>query len=155
MITSEVLDLRECFGFPGMRVLQFAFDSEGKLNPHLPHNYPRNCVVYTGTHDNDTTIGWFRNLSEPGAVTGKDRYIALRYLDTTGEEINWDLIRLALSSEADTIIIPFQDILGLGSEARMNTPGTVSGNWEWRLRKELLTSKIGERLKELTEISDR
>ena len=81
--------------------------------------------------------------------------ITLKYLGTTGEEINWDLIRLALSSVADTAIIPFQDVLGLGSEARMNTPGTASGNWEWRFRKEMLTSKIAERLKELTEISDR
>ena len=154
-ITSEVSDLRERFGFHGMRVLQFAFGSEGKFNPHRPHNYSRNCVVYTGTHDNDTTIGWFKNLSEPGAAMGKERHIVLRYLGATGEEINWDLIRLALSSVANITIIPFQDILGLGSEARMNTPGTVRGNWEWRFRKEMVTSKMSERLKELIEITDR
>lgn len=155
MITAEVSALRESFGFPGMRVLQFAFGSEGTLNPHRPHNYLRNCVVFTGTHDNDTTIGWFRNLSEEGSAAEKERNIVLKYLGSTGEEINWDLIRLALSSIADIAIIPFQDILGLGSEARMNTPGTMRGNWEWRFRKEMVNGKMIERLKELTEITDR
>jgi 4-alpha-glucanotransferase len=142
-ITPEVEELREMFGFPGMRVLQFAFGSDAS-NPHLPHNYPRNCVVYTGTHDNDTTIGWFR--SAPEGVQAS----VLRYTGTDGSEINWDLIRLAFSSVADLAIIPLQDVFGLGREGRMNTPGKARGNWEWRYLPWAITDGIEAKLAEMT-----
>jgi 4-alpha-glucanotransferase len=147
-ITPEVEALRDTFGFPGMRVLQFAFDSDAS-NPHLPHNYPRNCVVYTGTHDNDTTIGWFRSAPE------RVRAAVLKYTGTDGSEINWDLIRLAFSSVADLAIVPLQDVLGLGSEGRMNTPGKAGGNWEWRYAPGALTDEIGAKLAEMTRIYGR
>ena len=144
VITPEVEALREAFGFPGMKVLQFAF-STGAQNPYLPHNYERNCVVYTGTHDNDTTVGWFRSLPED------ERAFCLKYLGTEGREIHWDLIRLAMMSVADTVVIPLQDVLGLGSEARMNYPGRLGGNWTWRYTEGALTEAACERLVELVE----
>ena len=158
IITPEVVELRERFGFPGMRVLQFAFSSGSAEDPYLPHNYPRNCVAYTGTHDNDTVLGWFHGgdsttLSEEARV--RERQQALKYVGTDGTEINWDLIRLALMSVADSAIIPLQDVLGLGSEARMNTPGTVGGNWCWRFTDDMLTEAIRARLEEMTRMYGR
>jgi 4-alpha-glucanotransferase len=145
VITPEVDALRLQFGFPGMKVLQFAFDGEA-TNPYLPHNYtdPR-CVVYTGTHDNDTTLGWFRS-SPP------ERQAAiLHYLGRADSpELPWDMIRLAFSSVASMAIVPFQDILGLGSEGRMNTPGEPQGNWRWRYQAKALNSALSARLAELT-----
>lgn len=159
VITPEVGALRERFGFPGMRVLQFAFGSDGKANDHQPHHYPRNCVVYTGTHDNNTTIGWFsggtEDTSRGRGEVERERQLALKYLGTTGKEINWDFIRLALASVADIAIIPLQDVLGLGSEARMNLPATTKGNWEWRFTFHMLTDEIKNRLGELTELYGR
>jgi 4-alpha-glucanotransferase len=155
VITPEVDALREKLGFPGMRVLQFAFGNDRKADEYKPHNYIQNCVVYSGTHDNNTTIGWFKD-GDAGATTLKkeeieiERTRALRYLGTDGHEINWDFIRLASMSVADTVIVPMQDILGLGSEARMNTPGTTTGNWRWRFTSGMLTGRIKDRLKELT-----
>ncbi|MBV9080642.1 MAG: 4-alpha-glucanotransferase, partial [Elusimicrobia bacterium] len=151
IVTPEVKALRDKFGLPGMRVLQFAFGNDPEANVYLPHSYQPNCVVYTGTHDNDTTVGWFRDAGGRGSTRNRDdvrreREFVIRYVDTDGEEINWDLIRLALMSVANTAIVPAQDLLGLGSEARMNTPGTTEGNWEWRFEKGDLTSKIAERL---------
>lgn len=144
IITPEVEALRDQFNFPGMKILQFAFGS-GSGNAYLPHNYPRNCVVYTGTHDNDTTAGWFSHLSESEQNTIRN------YLGgTASEEIYWALIRLALSSVADWAIIPLQDILGLGSEARMNTPGRAEGNWGWRYKGGALAEDIGVRLITMT-----
>ena len=136
VITPEVESLRAEFGFPGMRVLQFAFSSDEE-NIHLPDNYPRDVVVYTGTHDNDTTAGWFAGLddeSETPDAKKAEREFCLKYLESDGQEIHWDMIRAALSSAADTAIIPLQDLLGLGSEARMNLPATESGNWTWRFK---------------------
>lgn len=136
-ITPEVDALRDALGYPGMRVLQFGFAPDAREDRHAPHNFARNCVAYTGTHDNDTSVGWFRG--SPGATTRSAREIAaemarvLAYLGTTGERIHWDLIRLLLESVADTAIVPMQDVLGLGTEARLNTPGRPEGNWEWRL----------------------
>ncbi|MBM2824521.1 MAG: 4-alpha-glucanotransferase [Dehalococcoidales bacterium] len=159
VITAEVDTLREQFDFPGMKVLQFAFGSDDKGNRHQPHNYERNCVVYTGTHDNNTTIGWFNE--EAGAATlsreerEQERRLALDYLGTDGHEINWDFIRLALLSVADTAIIPLQDVLGLGSQARMNQPGASNGNWRWRFTMAMLTEEIKDRLKRLTTIYGR
>jgi len=159
VITPEVHALRDRFDFPGMRVLQFAFsDSSGDI--HKPHNYPRNCVVYTGTHDNNTTLGWFRG-EDIGATTqtreerDRETRLALKYLGTDGHEINWDLIRLALMSVANTTIIPLEDILSLGSRARMNIPGTTQGNWRWRFTADLLTDKIRDRLREMTRLYGR
>lgn len=148
VITPEVEAIRDQFDLPGMKVLQFAFATT-PADPFLPHNFPRNCVVYTGTHDNDTTLGWFQTA--PPA----ERAFALKYTGSDGKEFNWDLIRLALASVADTAIIPLQDVLGIGSEGRMNLPGRASGNWAWRYLPGSLTPEIQERLRELTEIYGR
>ena len=159
LITPDVVALRDDFGFPGMRILQFAF-SDDSTNIHMPHNYIRNLVVYTGTHDNDTTAGWFN--SEPGAGStrneaqiARERQLCMRYLKTGGEEIHWDFIRSLLASVANLAIIPLQDVLGLGNEARMNLPASTSGNWRWRYRADALTDEISSRLKELTELYGR
>jgi len=142
-ITPEVEALRDRFGFPGMKVLQFAFGS-GPDNPHLPHNYTRNCVVYPGTHDNDTAIGWFNSAPE-----GVREHLC-KYAATDGSEINWVLARLAMASVADLAVIPLQDVLGLGSEARMNYPGRVEGNWEWHCAVKPIPEEAKSRLAELT-----
>ncbi|MGC9333583.1 MAG: 4-alpha-glucanotransferase, partial [Anaerolineae bacterium] len=148
LITPEVEALREEYGFPGMKVLQFAFgDDPG--NPYLPHNYEANAVVYTGTHDNDTTLGWFNAASE------QERSFLRRYLGGPCEELNWAMIRLALTSVARIAIVPLQDVLGVGSEGRMNTPGRAGGNWGWRFSQATLTPELASRLRELTTVSGR
>lgn len=145
VITPDVEALRDQFEFPGMKILHFGFGSDPG-NPYLPFNYPRNCVVYTGTHDNDTTIGWFNQLSD------YEKEAVLRYLGCTSPEgIHWDLIRLALSSVANQALLPLQDVLGLGTEARMNVPSKPEGNWEWRYQPDALTEEVRDRLKTLTE----
>lgn len=149
VITPEVEELRDKYEFPGMKILQFAFGSDPG-NPFLPFNYPRNAVVYTGTHDNDTTVGWFK--------TGSDyekQNLELYLGSISPDGVHWDLIRLALSSIANQAIIPLQDILGLGNEARMNFPSTAEGNWAWRYRSELLTDELSDRLKVLTRLNGR
>ncbi len=143
VITPDVEELRDRFDFPGMRVLQFAFGGNAD-QPYLPHNHIRRCIVYTGTHDNDTTLGWWRTASE------KERRHVQLYLGRSGDDIAWDFIRAALSSVADTAIIPLQDVLSLGSEARMNTPGRPGGNWTWRFSLHQMTPAIISRLRELT-----
>jgi 4-alpha-glucanotransferase len=155
LVTPEVEALRDQFGLPGMRVLQFAFESGAGDNIHLPHRYPRNCVAYTGTHDHDTTVGWFlkgrrRSPGRGKAGLDRERTFALRYADSDGGEIHWTMIRLAMASAADTVIVPLQDVLGLGSEARFNRPGTPHRNWQWRLAPEAVTPRIVERLREMT-----
>lgn len=155
-VTQEVKVLREGFGFPGMRVLQFAFGNDPEAAAYRPHTFPRRCVVYTGTHDNDTVVGWFRGVRAAASTRSEDairreRAVALQYLGSDGREIHWGLIRLALMSVADTVIIPAQDLLGLDSRARMNLPGTIGGNWRWRLTDGALTSEIATRLLRLTE----
>ena len=160
IITPEVEALRDQFGFPGMRVLQFAFNDDPKENCHLPHLHVKNCVVYTGTHDNTTTIGWFRGEDIRATTQDvKTRRLetdrALKYLGTDGSQINWEFIRLAFNSVADTAIIPMQDILGLGNEARMNTPGVDAGNWRWRMAPRAMTTEIAARLKEMTWLAGR
>ncbi|MEO6655002.1 MAG: 4-alpha-glucanotransferase, partial [Pyrinomonadaceae bacterium] len=147
-MTAEVENLRDNFGFPGMRILQYAFGGDAQ-NRDLPHNYIQNCVAYTGTHDNDTTAGWYR--SSPKNVRTHCR----NYLASNRRDIHWDMIRAILASVADTTIIPAQDILGLGSDARMNTPATGDGNWEWRLNESDLNNGILEKLRELTELFGR
>jgi 4-alpha-glucanotransferase len=160
IITPEVDNLREQLGLPGMRILQMAFGSDPKAPEYRPHNHIVNCAVYTATHDHNTTVGWF--TAEPGTQTTqtaeevrKEREHALKYLGTDGSEINWDFIRLALSSVAPIAIFPLQDVLGLGTEARMNLPGTTKGNWEWRFTGDMLTPTITERLRELTRVYER
>jgi 4-alpha-glucanotransferase len=147
LVTQQVHALRERFGLPGMRVLEFAFGPGG--SDYLPHRYPRKTVVYTGTHDNDTIVGWFSSLDR------KQRARVLAYLGTSGREIHWDLIRLALLSVADVALFPLQDVLGLGNAARMNLPGTAHGNWGWRVRADQLTVPLAERLGELTRCYER
>jgi len=148
VITPDVERLREEFGFPGMRVLQFAFGGDA-TNDHLPHNHTRETVVYTGTHDNDTTIGWFENLD------GDQREYCLQYLAIDRSEINWDMIRAAMASVADNAIIPMQDVLGLPSEARMNLPASENGNWTWRMPLNSIPHELIQRLKVLTEVYGR
>lgn len=143
IITDDVIALREAVGFPGMAVLQFAFDS-GSENTHLPHHHRPNQVVYTGTHDNDTTVGWYTRLD------ATVRHAVRDYLKTDGHQIHWDLIRAALASVAETAIIPVQDILGLGSVARMNCPGKADGSWGWRLLPDQLDERLADTLKEVT-----
>jgi len=144
-ITEEVHALRKKYSFPGMKVLQFAFDN-GSDNEYLPHNYETDFVVYTGTHDNNTTRGWWKSL------TADERRKVVPYMVNPKEEKHWQLIRLALSSVAETAIIPFQDVLGLSERARMNTPGTVDGNWNWRFSKRELHRSHGEKLLKLTQL---
>lgn len=152
VITPDVEALRDSFGLPGMRILQYAFGGDA-YNLHLPHNYIRNCIAYTGTHDNDTSVGWLKGLR--GAAGKGPREHAREYLSTKGREIHWDLIRACWASVAHTAIAPLQDILGLGNEARMNVPASTSGNWNWRYTDGSITPKIIERLKALTELYGR
>lgn len=148
-IDQAVLDLRDHFEFPGMKILHFAFGSDAK-NAYLPFNFGANCVVYTGTHDNDTTVGWYTTASD------HERGQLHQYLCCTGPHgIAWDAIRLALSSVANQAIIPLQDIFGLGSNARMNTPSTAEGNWGWRYRSEALTEEYSNRLRDMVFIYGR
>ena len=157
VITPEVIELRERFGFPGMKILQFAFDEEAlrasfgdyERNPFLPHNYTRNFVVYTGTHDNDTALGWFFGCS------AEERQKAKAYLGCGEQEFNWTLVRTAMASVADIVIVPLQDILGLGSESRMNLPGTVGTNWTWRYKADALSAKLGARLADMVKLYER
>lgn len=159
VITPDVVALREEFGFPGMRILQFGFGSDSK-NIDLPHNYVPNVVAYTGTHDNNTTVGWFNSVAgEDSTRTAQqiqsERKFCMKYLNTDGEEIQWDFIRNVLASVANTAIVPLQDLLGLGAEARMNLPNSTEGNWVWRYRSGDLSESIAARLKKLTQIYGR
>jgi 4-alpha-glucanotransferase len=152
--------LREQFGFPGMSILQFAFGTDDQAGSFQPHNYVRDLVVYTGTHDNDTTVGWWSSTGEGDStrstedVAGeKDK--AQRYLATDGREIHWTLIRTALASVAAIAISPMQDVLGLGSEARMNLPGRPDGNWAFRFSWDQVTPEVIRRLREMIEVYQR
>ncbi len=154
VITPEVEALRDQFGFPGMKVLQFAFDAKeaGGLNAtngFLPHNHGRNAVVYTGTHDNDTTRGWYRNRRP------EEKDLIRRYLGRPDHDIAWEFIRMAISSVARYAIIPMQDILNLDSNARMNRPSILGGNWTWRYRPEALNQWSSDRLRELVDLYGR
>lgn len=159
VMTDDVVGLRQRFGFPGMKILQFGFGGDSK-SVDLPHNFERNCVAYTGCHDNDTVVGWFESKAEKGSTRlqkdiDKERKFCLRYLNSDGDQISWDFIRAIWSSVADTAIVPMQDILGLDGGARMNLPATVSGNWKWRATKRQLTSKTLRPLRKLTELYGR
>lgn len=148
VITPDVEEIRDGFGLPGMKILQFAFDSS-EANDYIPHNYNKNCVVYTGTHDNDTLAGWF------AAADKEDKRYVLDYLQCSEEEIHWSFIRLAMASVAYTAIFPMQDLLGLGSEARMNLPGTTQNNWQWRARADYFSDELASRLAMLTTLYGR
>ncbi len=160
LITPAVEALREEFGYPGMSVLQFAFGTDGQSNTFLPHRYTHEQVVYTGTHDNDTTLGWWTAVGAGDstrtelAVT-KERDHAMRYLGTDGHDMPWPLIRAAFASVAATALVPMQDVLSLGSEARMNLPGRPSGNWEFRFSWDRVTPEIVARLAELRSLYER
>jgi 4-alpha-glucanotransferase len=159
VITPEVEALREQFGLPGMAILQFAFGNDPHASDFKPHNYPRNLVAYTGTHDNDTTAGWWAGTDEYSTRSADEiaheREHCRRYLGMDGTEPHWAFVRAVLASVADTAIVPVQDLLGLGSQARMNRPGTLSGNWRWRLAPGELTEQTARRLAVLTETYDR
>jgi 4-alpha-glucanotransferase len=147
VITEDVRELASSFGIPGMKILQFGFSEDD--SEHLPHRHVANSVVYTGTHDNDTSRGWFASLS------GEERGRVLDYLGGDGSEIEWDLIRAAYGSVADLAVVPLQDILGLGSEARMNTPGRAGGNWLWRARADDFSPERAARLRRLARLTGR
>jgi 4-alpha-glucanotransferase len=143
-----------------MSILQFAFGSDGSANDFQPHTYPRERVVYTGTHDNDTTVGWWN--SQPGAdstrteeMIQKEKDFACRYLGIDGTEIHWAMMRAVLASVANTAIIPMQDLLGLGSEARMNLPGRQAGNWGFRFSWDQVTPDITRRIRALVNLYQR
>ncbi len=158
VITEEVEELRHRFEFPGMAILQFAFGSD----PHcvdLPHNYQHNTVAYSGTHDNDTTVGWWESTGKDSTRTPKqiqkEKEYARRYLNTDGRDMQWVFIRTLMASVADTVVFPLQDILGLGTKARMNMPGRPAGNWQWRFIENQLSDSQAQRLRELGEIYGR
>ena len=170
VITPEVEALRTRFGFPGMSLLQFAFGNDPQGPTFRPHNYSRELVAYTGGHDNDTTVGWFHALGSGRHAPGPsapERQAVLRYLGapdggdggdhegTDGEKIHWRMIRAIMGSVANIAIVPAQDLLGLGSEGRMNQPGTATGNWSFRLEPGALTPAVADRLRDLTELYQR
>jgi 4-alpha-glucanotransferase len=147
VITAEVVALRAALGLPGMRVLQFGFDA--KDGEHAPHRLTRDVVVYTGTHDNDTTRGWFATLDP--AIQAR----VLDYLGGTTDEVSWSMIRTAYTSVADLAVFPLQDLLDLGSEARMNTPGIAKGNWGWQAPSDAFSPERARRLRRLAEECER
>ena len=148
VITPDVKEVMNHFEFPGMKILLFAFGPDMPHNPYIPHNMPRDCVAYTGTHDNNTIKGWFEH-----EASQDERQKLFCYLgrEISADEAPWELIRLLMMSVADTVILPLQDVLSLGSEARMNIPGTSEGNWDWRFRSDQLTPDVARRLREMTE----
>jgi 4-alpha-glucanotransferase len=148
VITPDVIELRDEFNLPGMKVLQFAF-YDGPTDPFLPHNYPQNCVVYTGTHDNDTAAGWYEQLGE------RERDFFRRYLARDGRNPAWDLIRACWSSVSIFALAPMQDFLNLGNEARMNFPGFPSGNWTWRMLPNALNQELSNRIHDLNYLYSR
>jgi 4-alpha-glucanotransferase len=151
LITKDVLQLRDQFHLPGMLVLQFAFDGDPQ-NAFLPEHHVHNAVVYTGTHDNDTTRGWYAELP---ARSKEVLWKHLKRAPGDESEVAWELIRLAHASQAAVVIVPLQDLLNLGSEARMNVPGVPEGNWRWRFTSQMPLKQAFDRLRNLTEDSQR
>ncbi len=142
-LTPSVHKLLKKCKYPGMRILQFAFDAAND-STYLPHNAIKNCIMYTGTHDNDTIIGWYETLANP------DKQFAKEYAQVKkNSTVAWDLIRLAIASVADTAIVPMQDYLGLGHEARINFPSTLGGNWEWRMKEGSFTEELAKKMRKL------
>ena len=140
IITPEVEALRQRYNLPGMKILQFAF-GDGPDNPYLPFHHPRNTVVYTGTHDNDTTLGWYRSLDD------RTRAHVDEFLGRSKEAMPWPMIRSALASRAWLAVIPMQDLLSLDSEHRMNLPGTAEGNWSWRFTWDQVADDLAGRIR--------
>jgi 4-alpha-glucanotransferase len=159
VITPEVENLRKEFGFPGMAILQFAFGIDAQAPSFRPHNYKRDTVAYTGTHDNDTAIGWWTGGAGNSVRTQQDveteHAFAKAYLGFEDEPINWVLIRHVMMSVAETALMPLQDVLGLGSESRMNLPGSFGRNWKWRFAPEAIRPWMAEKLREMVELYDR
>jgi 4-alpha-glucanotransferase len=159
VITPEVEGLRRRFGFPGMAVLQFAFGTDPQAVSFRPHGYTPDLVAYTGTHDNDTTMGWWQGGAEGSVRTAADvqaeKDFALEYLGTDGREMSWAMMRALSASVAGSVVFPMQDVLGLGSAARMNQPATLGGNWRWRMGEEALTAPLAARLARLSELYGR
>jgi 4-alpha-glucanotransferase len=151
-ITPDVIEVKERFGFTGMKVLLFAFGDDFPKSSYLPHNVEKNCIFYTGTHDNNTVKGWFQNEATPEMKKRVSRYVGHKI---TEEEISWEFIRLAMRSAAHMVIVPMQDILNLGEESRMNRPATKKGNWRWRLLREQISPSLSERLGDMTETCER
>lgn len=147
-ITPDVVKIRDGFNLPGMKIFQFAFSSDSD-DPFLPHNYPQNCVCYTGTHDNDTALGWYQSAPE------KERDFCRRYMARSGEDISWDMIRCVWASTAVIAIAPMQDLLSLGNEARMNFPGKPSGNWTWRMSPNAGSPYLSSRIREFNQLYSR
>jgi 4-alpha-glucanotransferase len=154
-VTPEAFALRDKFSFPGMRTMMVGFGSDDPgAHYHLPHTYVPNCVAYTGTHDNDTVVGWYRKLRRQGTYDRRRRQITEfgrveRYLGPTDREIHWRMIRALYASVANLVVIPMQDVLGLDSRHRMNTPATVRNNWEWRMTENALDDAVADRLQNL------
>ncbi len=160
VITPEVEALREQLGFPGMSILQFAFGTDDRASNFQPHTYTHDLVVYTGTHDNDTTVGWWESTGEGDSTRSpedvqREKAHALAYLAADGREMHWTMIRAALASVADIAIVPMPDVLGLGSEARMNLPGRGAGNWGWRFSWDQVTPELAARFRELVDLYQR
>jgi 4-alpha-glucanotransferase len=160
VITPEVEALREDLGFPGMAILQFAFGGDPQAPGFRPHNYTRDLVAYTGSHDNDTTVGWWNSTgtgdsTRAAEAVAAEKRVASLYLATDGGDVHWAMIRTLLASVADVAMVPVQDVLGLGSEARMNLPARASGNWGWRLARGALTPELAERLRALAQVFGR
>lgn len=150
-LTDSVVQLLKDSGYPGMKVLEFAFDPREETD-YLPHSYDRNCVVYTGTHDNETLVQWYKGLDE------ESKAFAAEYMNnanTPDKEKYWDFVRLAMMSSADTCITPLQDYLGLDAEARINKPSTLGGNWEWRMSADMLSEEALRKIYRITRISSR
>jgi len=152
LITADVREIICRFDLPGMKVLLFAFGEDLPTNPYIPHNLPRNCVLYTGTHDNNTTRGWFEREAGPEM---RERFYSYLGREIPAEAVPWELIRLAMMSAANTVIVPMQDVLGLGEEARMNRPATTEGNWQWRLSPDQVTPPLTHALRRMTELYGR
>ncbi|MCP5007632.1 MAG: 4-alpha-glucanotransferase [Planctomycetes bacterium] len=152
VITPDVREIADLFGFPCMRVILFAFGDDVSTNPYAPHNYTRNCVTYTGTHDNNTIKGWFHKEADAECKKRLALYVGRKVSENS---VHWELIRLGMRSIADLVIIPMQDILGLGEAARMNLPSSPKGNWEWRFTNEHITPSLRQKLLEITSIYGR
>jgi 4-alpha-glucanotransferase len=160
VITPEVEALRERFSLPGMAILQFAFGTDPQASTFIPHNLERNVAAYTGTHDNDTTVGWWTSAGAGDSTrshedVASERGFALRYLDAHDKPVHWAFIRALQASVADIAVVPLQDVLGLGSEARMNVPARAGGNWRWRYAEGDLTADMASRLRDLAEVYGR
>jgi 4-alpha-glucanotransferase len=147
IITDEVRTFMHHFSFPGMKILLFAFGEDFPAHPYLPHNYHHNCVAYTGTHDNNTVKGWFKTEA---SEKDKERLYDYAGHKISAQQLHWEFIRIALSSVANTVITPIQDVLGLSEKSRMNIPGVASGNWQWRLMPGAVTDEMIEKLSAMT-----